>query len=97
MDVCAVCTDTAAASVLHRAGLPVVLLGPAGGDLGRLAAALRRSGTARVAVFVGDPHLAADRDAAAAMAEEQFRAAPVMVSSPLAARALVASVAGRGG
>jgi hypothetical protein len=97
MDVCAVCTDRAAARVLHRAGLPVVLLGPPGADLGRLAAALRASGTARVAVFVGDPNLAADRDAATAMAEEQFRAAAVVVSSPLEARALVASMPGRGG
>ena len=91
MDVCAVCTDPDAAGLLHAAGFAVVLLGPSGEDPGRLAATLRASGAVPVAVFAGDPDDATDVAAATAMAEEQFRAAPVLVSSPPDARALIAS------
>jgi NAD(P)-dependent dehydrogenase (short-subunit alcohol dehydrogenase family) len=90
MDVCAVCTDAAAARLLHAAGFAVVLLGPPGPELGRLAAALRASRATPFAVFAGDASDPADLAAASEMAREQFRAACVVVSSPDGARALIA-------
>ena len=91
MDVCAICTDPAAAELLHAAGFAVVLLGPPGAELGRLAAALRASRAGPLAVFAGDPSSAADLAAASEMGLEQFRVAAVVVSSPHDARALIAS------
>ena len=91
MDVCAVCTDPAAAELLHAAGYAVVLLGPPEAGLGRLAAALRAARPGPVAVFAGDPSSAGDQAAASEMAREQFRVDAVVVSSPLDARALIAS------
>jgi hypothetical protein len=88
---CAVCTDAAAARRLWAGGLALVLFGSDAAGLGRLAAALRAVGAGRVAVFVGDPAVEVDRAAALAMAQEQFGATPVLVSSPAQARALVAA------
>ena len=70
-----------------------MLLGSDGAELGALVVALRAigPGSGRVAVFVGDPADEADRAAAAAMAQEQFGTAPVLVGSPAQARAMLRS------
>lgn len=89
----AVCTDGAAARLLCECGVAQVLLGSDGAGLGALVVALRAigPGSGRVAVFVGDPADEADRAAAAAMAQEQFGGAPVLVASPAQARAMLRS------
>jgi hypothetical protein len=93
MAACAVCTDIGAAQVLQAAGVAVVMMGLDSAALGRRAAELRETASSggRVAIFVGDPDDPADLSSALVMAQEQFGATPVVVSSAVEARAMVAS------
>jgi ABC-type sugar transport system substrate-binding protein len=85
----ALCVHVAVAGTLVQAGLAVVLFGPDSAALGDAARRLRTAGRGRVAVFVGDPADEGDRDAAIAMATEQFGAVPVIVRSQEEALSLV--------
>jgi hypothetical protein len=86
----AVCFDLDTAHLLLKQGTAVVLVGVDGEALGRAAAALRPMG--RLAIFVGDPADDAAREAARAMAAEQFGDEPVMVPDLEFARRLDPSV-----
>ena len=70
MTTAAVCFDVETARSLLGQGTAVVLFGRDGDALGRAVAELRHMG--RVAAFVGDPAQEADRQAASALAAEQF-------------------------
>jgi UDP-N-acetylmuramyl tripeptide synthase len=80
MTAVVVCRDVHTARRRLAEGQAVVLLGHDGEALGRAAAALRKSTSGRLAVFVGDLGNEADRQAVRALAAEQFGAGSVPVS-----------------
>jgi hypothetical protein len=80
MTVVVVCRDVQTAQRLLLEGKAVVLFGHDGEALGQAAAALRKSTSGRLAVFVGDPENEADRQAVRALAAEQFGAGSVPVT-----------------
>jgi len=77
MTAVVVCRDVQTARRMLDEGKTVVLLGRDGEALGQAAAALRASTGGRVAVFVGDPGNEMDRQAARALAAEQFASGSV--------------------